>query len=215
MSFDVVLLNDFHYGFPSDREEESYIEPVLKDMVSEINRNKPDLVVGMGDFIQHLDQETDTERLENVSEILSDIEPELYAIPGNNDLDAIGGYLGEEQLEWIEKEIEPEKTMYFFSHHILHDRDLSTNWYFHDKPELAICQDKKKFNDLIDGSNVEGVFSAHIHEEGLTKFRGTPHVTMNAMDKFNPPEEFQKYMSEVSLSAEGFSYSSEFQEHHV
>lgn len=254
MKTKIALLTDFHYGFPKDRDMETYFEPVLEEMVDEINSFEPDIVVGMGDYIQHQSIDKDIERLQRISELISRIETDFYGIPGNHDvenlsakqvinnlnteneecyfsihlnnlklifldtthrninLDSVGGFLGEKQREWLEDEVETEKYTYIFSHHLLHNRDLSENWYFDDKPELAISQDKRKFNDIIKGKNVTGVFSAHIHDTGLEKHHNIPHVTMKAMDKYNPPEKFQKYMGKLKLEKQSFELNSQFQE---
>ncbi len=254
MGATIALLTDFHYGFPKDRDMGTYFEPVLNEMIDDINGLETDLVVGMGDYIQHQNREKDIERLQRISEQISRIETDFYGIAGNHDvenltakhvtdnlntensspyfsvhidnlklifldtthrnrdLDSIGGFLGEEQREWLKAEVETNKNTYVFSHHLLHNRDLSGNWYFDDKPELAISQDKRSFNDIIEGKNVRGVFSAHIHETGLETHHNIPHVTMKAMDKYNPPEEFQKYMAKLKLRKRSFEFNSQFQE---
>jgi 3',5'-cyclic AMP phosphodiesterase CpdA len=254
MELKIALLTDFHYGFPKDRDMGTYFEPVLKEMIDDINGFGPDVVVGMGDYIQHQNREKDIERLQRISELTSRIETDFYGIPGNHDvenltakhvidrlntengspyfsvhvdnlklifldtthrnrdLDSIGGFLGEEQREWLEDEIETEKTIYIFSHHLLHNRDLSENWYFDDKPELAISQDKRSFNHIIEPKCVKGVFSAHIHETGLERYHNVPHVTMKAMNKYNPPEKFQKYMAKLKLRKRSFEFNSRFQD---
>jgi 3',5'-cyclic AMP phosphodiesterase CpdA len=250
----IALLTDFHYGFPEDKDMENYFEPVFKEMIDEINRFEPNIVVGMGDYIQHKSRGKDTERLQKISELISRIDTDFYAIAGNHDvenltaeqvinelnaenkksyfsininnlklifldtthrnrnLDSIGGILGEKQREWLEDEVETEKDIYIFSHHLLHNRNLSENWYFDDKPELAISQDKRNFNEIIKGKNVRGVFSAHIHDTGLEMHQDIPHVTMKAMDKYNPPEKFQKYMAKLKLGKQSFEFHSRFQE---
>lgn len=82
---EIALLADFHYGFPHDQEMEEYLEPAIESMIEQINEENPDLVVVLGDFIQHKDRNTDLERLERVGELLDKINTDVYAIPGNHD----------------------------------------------------------------------------------------------------------------------------------
>lgn len=236
----IALLGDLHYGFPEDEDMEEYIEPVLKEMVEEINSFSPDIVVGMGDFIQHSNKEKDLERMEKVGEMLAKMRADFYAIPGNHDpmtiskekmleklkpendepydsleigerklifLDTIdqiddiygAGLLGEKQRKWLEGEMKTDKEVLIFSHHILHYRNLEGNWYFDEKPELAACIDKKNFHDIV-GEKPRAVFSAHLHEAGLKEFKGLPHFTTSGMDKFNPPEQFEKNHALVDVN---------------
>lgn len=239
---EVALLADFHYGYPENEDMEEYLEPVIEKMIEEINQENPDLVVPLGDFIQHSNRETDLERLEKVGELMEKVDSEVYAIPGNHDpmtvskqelmekinvensdtyfsvelgerklifLDTIkqiddlhgAGMLGSEQRDWLEKELETEKETLIFSHHLLHHRNLDSNWYFDDKPELAACIDKKDFQEIA-GENLRAVFSAHIHEVGLEEFNDVPHFTTYGMDKFNPPEKFEENHAFVEVSDE-------------
>lgn len=239
---EVALLADFHYGFPEDRDMSEYLEPVIEKMIEDINQQAPDLVVALGDFIQHSNRETDLERLEKVGELLEKIDVPVYAIPGNHDpmtvskqevmkkidvensetyfsleiegrklifLDTIkqiddlygAGMLGSEQRKWLEKELETEKEIIIFSHHLLHHRNLDGNWFFDEHPELAACIDKKDFQEIA-GENLRAVFSAHIHEAGLEKFKDVPHFTTSGMDKYNPPEIFEENHAFVEITDE-------------
>jgi len=257
MGATIALLTDFHYGFPKDRDMGTYFEPVLNEMIDDINGLEFNLVVGIGDYIQHQNREKDIERLQRISEQISRIETDFYGIAGNHDvenltakhmtdnlntensspyfsvhidnlklifldtthrnrdLDSIGGFLGEEQREWLKAEVETNKNTYVFSHHLLHNRNFSGNWYFDDKPELAISQDKRSFNDIIEGKNVRGVFSAHIHETGLETHHNIPHVTNKAKDKHKPTEKFTKDMAKLQLRKNKFQRNSHFQSNTV
>lgn len=238
----MALLADFHYGFPESEDMEEYLEPVIEKMIEEINRKNPDLVVALGDFIQHSNRKRDLERLEKVGELLDKIDDPVYAILGNHDpmtvskkevmekidvensetyfsleleerklifLDTIrqiddlygAGMLGSEQREWLEKQMDTEKEIIIFSHHLLHHRNLDGNWFFDIHPELAPCIDKKDFQKIA-GENLRAVFSAHIHEAGLEKFKGVPHFTTTGMDKYNPPEIFEENHVFVEITDE-------------
>jgi 3',5'-cyclic AMP phosphodiesterase CpdA len=80
-----ALLSDFHYGYPEDEDMGEYLEPVIEEMIREINEFSPEFVVVLGDFIQHSDKGTDLERLERVGELLEKLDAPVYAIPGNHD----------------------------------------------------------------------------------------------------------------------------------
>ncbi len=111
------------------------------------------------------------------------------------------GMLGSRQREWLEEEMDTEKEVIVFSHHLLHHRDLDGNWYFDDKPELAACIDKKDFQNIVE-DKPRAVFSAHIHEAGLEEFKDVPHFTTSGMDKYNPPEKFQENHAFVDITDE-------------
>jgi predicted MPP superfamily phosphohydrolase len=236
----IALLADFHYGYPEDEDMEEYLVPAVENMIKEVNDFEPDIVVSLGDFIQHSDRETDLERLERVGELLDQVEADVYAIPGNHDpmtvskqevmekievknketyfsleigerklifVDTIAqiediygaGFIGSEQREWVKGEIDTDKEVMVFSHHLLHHRDLDGNWYFDDKPELAAAVDKKNFQKIA-GEKPRAVFSAHIHEAGLEEFNQVPHFTTPGMDKYNPPESFEENHALVEIS---------------
>lgn len=86
----VGMVNDLHYGWPGDRDPEDYLEPVLREMVDGMNEFDPDLVVGLGDYVEHRDRAGDRANLERVGEILSAIDAPLYAVPGNHDVVTMG-----------------------------------------------------------------------------------------------------------------------------
>ncbi|MFB6244733.1 MAG: metallophosphoesterase [Candidatus Nanohaloarchaea archaeon] len=81
----IALLADFHYGYPEDEEMEKYLVPAVENMIEEVNEFEPDVVISLGDFIQHSSRKTDLERLEKAGELLDQAEAPVYAIPGNHD----------------------------------------------------------------------------------------------------------------------------------
>jgi predicted MPP superfamily phosphohydrolase len=242
----IAFLADFHYGYPENQDMENYLEPTIENMIEELNEFSPDIVVALGDFIQHSDPETDLQRLERVGQMLEKVEADVYAIPGNHDpmtiskeevmesidvenadtyfsieikdrklvfLDTItqiddiygAGLLGSEQREWLKNEVQTDRELLVFSHHLLHNRDLEGNWYFDERPELAACIDKKDFREIVE-RKPRAVFSAHIHDSGLEEYNGVPHFTTDGMDKFNPPESFEENHAFVEISDEKIEF---------
>ena len=89
ISFDgikIVHFSDIHYGSKVDKE-------YLKKIVNLINKQKPDIVVFTGDFIDKRINLTDTE-IESIKNILSEITSPLgkYAVNGNHDIKHISDY---------------------------------------------------------------------------------------------------------------------------
>lgn len=242
----VGLINDLHYGFPADRDPD-WIEPGIRELVDRFNDADLDIVVALGDMIEHGTAEEDRERLGRLSEILDGLDAPLYAIPGNHDVinmeassyaDRIGaengrsffsidrgdrrfvgldtthrdpdlhpvaGRLGQDQREWLEEVLDTDREVYILSHHLLHYRGLEGNFYFDDKPELAIAVDKRSVTKMIeDHGSVRAVVSAHIHEEGMARFHGVPHVTLGAMDKTDPDVAYEPSRAVLSAGPEGF-----------
>ncbi len=121
------------------------------------------------------------------------------------DLHPVAGRLGQVQREWLADALETEKEVYMFSHHLLHHRDLEGNFYFDDKPELAIAVDKRSVTKMIeDRGSVRAVVSAHIHEEGLERFHDVAHITLGAMDKTDPEERYEPSSAILSAAPDAF-----------
>lgn len=88
-SFDglkIIHFSDVHYGRTVNNE-------YLKKIVNLINKQKPDLVLFTGDFIDK-DTKLTEENIKEVNSILSDIESTLgnYAITGNHDIKHLNNY---------------------------------------------------------------------------------------------------------------------------
>lgn len=253
----VGLVGDIHYGHPEDREMAEYVEPALEQMVESLNDWSADVVIGLGDFIEHQDFDTDVRRLQRIADIFDTLDAPFYAVPGNHDvghllpeevvdhlsaendepyciidrggrrlalldtthrdqdLDPVGGIVGNKQRYWLEDAIDTEKETYVFSHHLLHTRNLAGNFWFEPHPELAVAMDRRMVNNILKNSGVNGIFSAHIHQEGLVEQDGIPHTTLWAMNKFDPLPEFPTNHGMLTLHGEGFDFQSEKQKHHV
>lgn len=121
------------------------------------------------------------------------------------DLHPVAGRLGKDQREWLDGELRTDKDVYLLSHHLIHHRALEGNFYFDDKPELAIAVDKRSVTKMIEEhGSVRAVVSAHIHEGGLERFHGIPHVTLEAMDKTAPADDYEPPSAILSAGTEGF-----------
>jgi len=121
------------------------------------------------------------------------------------DLHPVAGRLGQDQRQWLDERLTTEKDVYIVSHHLLHHRDLVGNFYFDDKPELAIAVDKRSVTKTIEAhGSVRAVVSAHIHEEGLERFHGVPHMTIGAMDKTTPDDGYGPPSAILSAGIDGF-----------
>jgi 3',5'-cyclic AMP phosphodiesterase CpdA len=242
----IGLINDIHYGFPADREQD-WIEPGIEDLIERFNDADLDVVIALGDMIEHGTAEEDSERLGRLRELFDRLDAPVHAIPGNHDvinmdagtyvdrlgaandepffsidtgdtrvigldtthrdpdLHPVAGRLGQDQRAWLDGELETEQDVYLLSHHLLHFRDLEGNFYFDDKPELAIAVDKRSVTKMIEEhGSVQAVVSAHIHEEGLARFHGVPHMTLGAMDKTAPEEGYEPPSAILSAGTDGF-----------
>ncbi|MDY6770651.1 MAG: metallophosphoesterase [Candidatus Nanohaloarchaea archaeon] len=243
MSLRIGLINDIHYGFPENRDPDKYLAPNIEEAVTAMNDDDPDLVIGLGDFIEHDDAAADRDKLRKLNDLLDGLDAPWYAIPGNHDiatlrpdtfleglapandrsffsidsgdtrlvcldtthqdddLHPVAGRLGEEQRDWLDDQLDTDRRVLLFSHHLLHYRDLTGNFYFDDKPELAIVIDKRYVTKKIERhGSVAAVVSAHIHEEGVKDFHGVPHLTVGAMDKNEPETPFEPGFTQFTVA---------------
>lgn len=94
------------------------------------------------------------------------------------------GEITEEQLSFLAATLEESDQATIFIHHPIHYHDVSQTYWWSEYPERAFCGNKKEVNRILDQyDNVRGVVNAHLHENDLTRYRGTPHVTVNAFSK--------------------------------
>lgn len=94
------------------------------------------------------------------------------------------GEVTDEQLTFLDEALTDARDATLFVHHPIHYHDVSQTYWWSSYPERAFCGNKKEINRVLDDyDNVRGVVNAHLHENDLTRYRGIPHVTVNAFSK--------------------------------
>lgn len=219
----IALLSDLHVGAGRDET----VRDALRSAVTAVDGVDPDLVVVLGDLIQHgADASVDERRLDAVRRELDRLDAPWRAIPGNHDLvnfdageleahlDAplwgvdeerdlvflnsartrfanARGVVGEEQIEALSGALDRLDDALVFVHHPVHYRDLRGHYWFSERPEEAFCGDKSRLLDRIeagpDGS-VRAVCNGHLHAGDVTRYRGLPHVTVDALNREREPD---------------------------
>lgn len=93
-----IIFSDIHYaakkpvnsGNIIDRKLTQYALPLIENLIDEINKIKPDMVVNLGDLIEDSgDKNTDLKDLKTIWERLQRINAPFYSIIGNHDLRAM------------------------------------------------------------------------------------------------------------------------------
>jgi 3',5'-cyclic AMP phosphodiesterase CpdA len=91
----LVIFSDIHYSSDHSlgvwkgvkRKLINYSELLLDKLITEINQQKPDAVIYLGDLIEDVDTlDEDISNVKYILRILKNIQPNLYLVAGNHDL---------------------------------------------------------------------------------------------------------------------------------
>lgn len=98
--------------------------------------------------------------------------------------------VSDDQLSMLRAVLAESDETLLFAHHLLHYRDLSTNPWFGEHPELAFCASKAWVQRLVDEhGGVLATFNGHVHENHHERYRGVDHFTVSAVSKELPDSE--------------------------
>lgn len=95
------------------------------------------------------------------------------------------GALGEEQLDFLETQLDRHTNAVIFSHHALYNPDISDDNWFADHPECAVAHDKYLTEELVADHDVLATVNAHNHIEHTTTDI-VPRITVNSMNEEQP-----------------------------
>lgn len=94
------------------------------------------------------------------------------------------GKVTEEQLEFLEEELQAVEDAIVFVHHPLHYQDTQGTYWWHNRPERALCMNKKDVNKVLsDNPKVKAVFNGHVHHNKHVRYQGVDHLNLNAFNK--------------------------------
>lgn len=110
-------------------------------------------------------------------------------------LDGGRGEVGERQLSALRDALADLSDALVFVHHPVHERDVSDNRWFADRPEEAFCADGPAVRDVLTATDaVAATFNGHLHEFGHARAGGIDHFTVDAFNKrLAPGEAFGAY----------------------
>jgi Icc protein len=83
----IAIVADIHHGAPSLTKRGDAALPLLEAFAGFVARQKPDLVLDLGDRISDVDHETDLRLQREVAEALSVIDVPIHHVCGNHDRD--------------------------------------------------------------------------------------------------------------------------------
>lgn len=130
-----------------------------------------------------------------------------------DELHPVAGLVGDEQRDWLERELDTEKDVYLFSHHPLHYRSLEDTFWFDEIPELAFATDKSAVTELLDDAGtVRAQVAAHIHRPTRVAFHDRPCVTLHAFNKLTDQPGVSDNVGVMTLRDDGFTLETGFQE---
>jgi len=94
-------------------------------------------------------------------------------------IDGIGGWISEESLSWIEKELKKSSDKFvLFTHQAIDDQSLDGNKNFNNIEKLAFVCNKRAIRDLLNKySNVIASVNGHLHWSNLF-FEKIPFITV-------------------------------------
>jgi 3',5'-cyclic AMP phosphodiesterase CpdA len=109
------------------------------------------------------------------------------------------GAVSDDQLAFLDEELEDVDDAVVLSHHPLHYYDISDNYWFGERPERAFCGNKHEVNEVLAAHDVRAVFSGHLHETHHTRYRGADRFSINAFSKELPDSGVTGTYAEVTL----------------
>lgn len=106
------------------------------------------------------------------------------------------GEIDDSQLARLAAHIDEWARGLLFVHHPLYPADTSTNRWFKNAPEEAICGNKEAVWDRLEGSKgVAAVLNGHLHQYAHGQYRGVDHFTLESFTKeLVPEEEYGSYV---------------------
>lgn len=123
----------------------------------------------------------------------------LYLDTSAPELAGPRGAVTDDQLAFLDDELDSKGDRLLFAHHPLHYHDVRDNCWFGETPEEAFCGNKKAVNRIVDRDDVLAVFNGHLHETDYTRYRGVHHFTVNAFGKERPDVDVRGTYAEVTL----------------
>lgn len=129
--------------------------------------------------------------------------PVVYLDSKDENLPRSRGGLGTDQRRWLAETLQQYDRPLLLLHHPVGDFDISENVWFADYPERAFLGDRKETLDLLDTYGpVRGTVSGHLHQTGVTRFGGVPHVSVNAFSNERPNKPFTGTFATVEIEEE-------------
>jgi 3',5'-cyclic AMP phosphodiesterase CpdA len=214
----IGILPDIHMRTP----EREAVTAQLEETVKDLREADPDLIVPLGDVIQHGETvEEDIENLEHVKDLLSRFDCPVRYMAGNHEvmnlsqdrlaevfgnelwgrttidgetlifLDTSAPWLSgsrgeatEEQLTFLDDTLAETERATIFIHHPIHYHNVEDTYWWSEYPERAFCGNKKEINRIMDEyDSIRAVVNGHLHDPDMTRYRGVPHLTLNAFSK--------------------------------
>ncbi len=223
---DIHMRNSYREEISEElRETVEYLEEFEPDLVvalgdviqqeetEEEDRRNIEQVKGMLDFdcdVRYMAGNHDSENLSN-DELEEVFGNELYGVEEYGDekliflntsspwLSGSRGEVTEEQIDMLEEEVQADEEFTVFTHHPIHYHNVQDNIWWENYPERAFCNNKKEINRVLEPENVKAVINGHLHENDLTEYEGTEHVTLNAFSKETPDKPVTGTYAEVEI----------------
>lgn len=127
----------------------------------------------------------------------------LYLDSSIEETSGARGRLGPTQREWLDERLVETSAPVVLVHHPIGNFDISDNHWFSDHPERAFLGDRKEVLAIFEANGTVGAtVSGHIHQTGFTRFRGVPHVSVNAFGKELPDVPFTGTYATLDLAPE-------------
>lgn len=87
------------------------------------------------------------------------------------------------QLAWLEQDLAAtELPTVVLMHHSASEQDLSSSFWFHAAPHLALVRERRELRAILERSGkVRAVFNGHVHRNQLDVIGGIPYVTVQSL----------------------------------
>jgi len=94
------------------------------------------------------------------------------------------GEVTEDQIGFLDEVLTNADHATIFIHHPIHYHNIEDTYWWSEYPERAFCGNKKEINRIMDDhDSVSCVVNGHLHDPDMTRYRGVPHLTLNAFSK--------------------------------
>lgn len=173
----VINLGDFIHDESTEKDIETYKEALSLLSSNTLTKH----VLGNHDE-RNLSRETCTSLIgEEKSYYSFDFGGYHHVILDGNAIEPRGPlYVSEEQLQWLENDLESTQLKsIIYCHHPLDNQDMSENYYFKERPERASINNKHFVRKVLKKSEkVLAVFSGHTHFYAKQEIDGITYFTI-------------------------------------
>lgn len=92
--------------------------------------------------------------------------------------------IDEEQLQWLQEELEEDMPTVIFSHYSVAEMNLTGNFWFEDYPQHALISNRADVRKILEmNNNVIAFLNGHVHWNNMTVHNKIPYITQQSVSE--------------------------------